>query len=57
VAANPTQHKGSPSSAQPMPGLSKRAQKLLAPVRTHFCTPIKPAGAGLRREVMRKASI
>jgi hypothetical protein len=51
------QTKGNPASAQPMPGLSKRAQKLLAPVRTHFCTPIEPAGAGLRREVMRKASI
>jgi hypothetical protein len=49
--------KGNPSSAQPMRGLSKRAQKLLAPKRQCFCTPIEPAGSGLVRFAKSKAAI
>ncbi len=49
--------KGNPSSAQPMPGLSKRAQKLLAPKRQRFNTPIEPAGSGLVRFAKSKAAI
>jgi len=49
--------KGSPSSAQPMRGLSKRAQKQLAPVRNGFCTPIEPAGSGIQRLAKTKAAI
>ena len=37
--------------------LSKRGQKLLAPVRVGFCTPIEPAGSGIRRLAIQKASI
>ena len=48
---------GSPSSAQPMPGLSARAQKLLQPMRNGFCTPIEPPGAGIARNAKTKASI
>lgn len=51
-----TQPKGSPSSAQPMPGLSKRAQKLLKP-RPYLSTPIEPAGSALARWAKTKASI
>ena len=50
------QQKGSPASAQPMPGLSKRAQKQLAP-RPYLSTPIEPAGSGLARWAKTKASI
>jgi hypothetical protein len=35
-----------PQSAQPMPGLSKRAQQMLKPVRPGFCTPIPKAFKG-----------
>ena len=49
--------KGNPSSAQPMPGLSARAQKLLQPMRNGFCTPIEPPGAGIARNAKTKASI
>ena len=51
------QPNGNPSSAQPMPGLSKRAQALLAPKITHFCVAIEPAGSGLKRLAKTKASI
>lgn len=37
--------------------LSKRGQRLLAPVRASFCTPIEPAGSGIRRLAIQKASI
>jgi hypothetical protein len=37
--------------------LSKRGQKLLAPVRVGFCTPIEPPGSGIRRLAIQKASI
>lgn len=49
--------KGNPASAQPMRGLSARAQKLLQPMRNGFCTPIEPPGAGIARQALRKASI
>jgi hypothetical protein len=47
--------KGNPASAKPMPGLSKRAQALLRPVRNQVV--LEPKGSGLRREAMRKAGI
>lgn len=37
--------------------LSKRGQRLLAPVKVGFCTPIEPAGSGIRRLAIMKASI
>jgi len=37
--------------------LSKRGQRLLAPVKVGFCTPIEPAGSGIRRLAIQKASI
>lgn len=37
--------------------LSKRGQRLLAPVRANFCTPIEPAGSGIARLAKTKASI
>ena len=52
-----TQPKGNPASAQPMPGLSARAQKLLQPMRNGFCTPIEPIGSGIKRYEKTKAAI
>jgi hypothetical protein len=52
--------KGNPTSAQPMAGLSKRAQKLLDPKKNgHFRsgTQIEPQGGGLARHAKTKASI
>lgn len=49
--------KGNPASAQPMRGLSARAQKLLQPMRNGFCTPIEPIGSGIKRYEKMKASI
>ena len=49
--------KGNPASAQPMRGLSERAQKLLQPVRNGFCTPIEAPGINHQRQALRKASI
>ena len=49
--------KGNPSSAQPMRNLSARAQKLLAPRKSGFCTPIEPVGSGIKRYEKTKASI
>ena len=37
--------------------LSKRAQRQLAPVRPGFCTPIEPAGSGIKRLSKTKAAI
>lgn len=48
--------KGNPASAQPMQGLSKRAQAQLKP-RPYLSTPIEPAGSGLVRWAKTKASI
>ena len=43
-------HPGSPASAQPMPGLSKRAQKLLTrPNSSKFAVALEPAGSALVR--------
>jgi hypothetical protein len=49
--------KGNPASAQPMTGLSKRAQKLLSPVRNGFNTPIEAPGINHARQALRKSSI
>lgn len=49
--------KGNPASAQPMRGLSARAQKLLAPRRYGFNVPLEPAGAGQARHFKAKAAI
>lgn len=47
---NAKPEKGNPSSAQPMPGLSKRAQALLTrPSAGKFATAIEHAGSGLAR--------
>lgn len=48
---------GNPASAQPMGSLSARAQKLLAPKSAHYRNTIEPAGSGLARQALRKASI
>lgn len=41
---------GNPASAQPMPGLSKRAQKLLTrPNSSAFGVALEPAGSALVR--------
>lgn len=51
-------HPGSQSSAQPMPGLSKRAQKLLTrPNSSKFAVALEPAGAALARLAKTKAAI
>lgn len=52
-----TQPNGNPASAQPMRNLSARAQKLLAPRKAGFCTPIEPAGSGVKRFEKTKARI
>ena len=42
--------KGNPASAQPMRGLSERAQKLLKPKSAHYrCLAIEPPGSGIER--------
>lgn len=48
---------GNPASAQPMPGLSKRAQALLKPRGRNFITPIEPRGSGIARFQKTKADI
>lgn len=50
---------GSPTSTQPIAGLSARGQKLIKPrpYGSHYCTPIEPAGAGLERHSRTKARI
>ena len=50
-------HPGSPASAQPMPGLSKRAQNLLTPKRQCFCTAIGQQADSDKRAGLRKANI
>lgn len=57
MSATQKQRVSTPSSAQPMRGLSERAQKLLQPMRNGFCTPIEPPGAGIKRNAMTKAKI
>lgn len=49
--------KGNPASAQPMQGLSARAQKELAPRSAHYRYSIEPAGAALERHARMKGSI
>lgn len=49
--------KGNPSSAQPMPGLGKRALALLAPKRQCFCTAIGQQADSDKRAGLRKANI
>lgn len=50
--------KGNPSSAQPMPGLSKRAQALLTrPNSSKFAVALEPAGSALVRLAKTRRSI
>jgi len=46
-----------PASALPMPGLSERAQRLLARSNRAFGVSLEPAGGGLARWAKTKASI
>lgn len=48
---------GNPESAKPMPGLSARAQKLLAPSSAHYRFAIEPKGDAELRAAMKKAAI
>lgn len=59
VNNKPAQTAGSPASAQPIAGLSKRAQMLLDPRKNgHFrSAQIEPRESGIARQAKTKASI
>jgi hypothetical protein len=52
-----TMRNGNPASAQPIAGLGPREIAFLTRKKNGFGVAIEPAGQGLAREVMRKASI
>lgn len=59
TAQNTQPVRGNPSSAQPMGGLSSRAQARLDPRKNGHMrgTPVEPQGAALARLAKRKAAI